>query len=52
MIRLKVTYPTASKAIEDFCSINILFDIKPDQHRNKEYVFAEFLSILNKSNFY
>ena len=45
---LKVTYPTASRIVENFCGLNILYDIKPDQKRNKRYAFSEYMAILNR----
>lgn len=45
---LDVTYPTASKAIDDFNEMNILLNITPDRRRNKKYVFHEYIDILNK----
>ncbi len=45
---LKVSYPTAAKVIENFCKLDILFDITPDQKRNKKYAFLTYMEILNR----
>ena len=45
---LKVSYPTAAKIIENFCRLDILFDITPDQKRNKRYAFSTYMEILNR----
>lgn len=48
---LKVSYPTAAKIIDNFCMLEILRDITPDQKRNKRYAFSSYIEILNeKSN--
>lgn len=47
-VSLGVTYPTASKIIEDFCVLGILEDATPRQQRNKRFVFSSYLSILNR----
>ena len=45
---LEVSYPTASKIVDNFCKINIICDITPDQKRNKRYSFAAYMVILNR----
>lgn len=46
--QLNTTYPTASKIIDDFCSLNILDDITPTSKRNKRYAFSSYINILNR----
>lgn len=48
MEKLCVSYPTASKIVDNFCRLNILFDITPEQKRNKKYAFSTYLEILNR----
>ncbi len=48
MEELGVSYPTAAKIIDNFCKLNILMDITPDQKRNKRYAFSTYLEILNR----
>ena len=45
---MQVSYPTASKTIDNFCKMNILTDITPDQKRNKRYAFLTYMEILNR----
>ncbi len=45
---LKVSYPTASKIIENFCGLDVLMDITPAQKRNKKYAFVTYMEILNR----
>lgn len=45
---LKISYPTASNIIEEFIKSGILFDLTPEQQRNKKYCFIEYLEILNR----
>lgn len=45
---LNVSYPTASKIVDNLCKLDILFDISPDQKRNKRYSFSTYLEILNR----
>ncbi len=45
---LKVSYPTAAKIIDNFCKLDILLDITPDQKRNKRYAFSSYMEILNR----
>lgn len=46
--KLQVSYPTAAKVIDNFCSLDVLQDITPDQKRNKKYAFASYMEILNR----
>lgn len=48
MEKLNVSYPTASKIIDNFCKLEILFDVTPEQKRNKKYAFTTYLEILNR----
>ena len=45
---LGVSNPTAGSILDAFCETGILLDLTPQRSRNKLYVFAEYLSILNK----
>ena len=45
---LGVSNPTAGSILDVFCETDILRDLTPHKSRNKLYVFAEYLSILNK----
>ena len=45
---LHLTYPTAGRLIDDFCGLNILQDATPEKRRNKQYVFTEYIKILNR----
>ncbi len=45
---LNVSYPTAGKIVDEFCEMGILRDNTPRQQRNKAYIFAEYLKILNR----
>lgn len=45
---LKVSYPTASKIVDNFCKLDILLDVTPNQKRNKRYAFSTYLEILNR----
>ena len=44
----EISYPTASRIVDDFCSLGILKDHTPEQQRYKKYCFYDYLSILNK----
>ena len=45
---LNVSYPTAGSIIEDFCNMKILIDTTPNQRRNKNYIFIEYVKILER----
>lgn len=45
---LHLTYPTAGRLIDDFCGLNIVQDAAPEKRRNKQYVFTEYIKILNR----
>lgn len=45
---LNVSYPTASKIVDEFCEMGILRDNTPHQQRNKAFIFADYLKILNR----
>lgn len=45
---LQVSNPTAGSLLEKFCKIGILQDITPDKNRGKKYIFAEYVSILER----
>lgn len=45
---LDISNPTAGNIIDAFCEAGILYDLTPKKSRNKLYVFAEYISILNK----
>ena len=45
---LGVSNPTAGSVLDAFCETGILLDLTPQKSRNKLYVFADYLSILNK----
>lgn len=45
---LGFSYPTCSKIVDDFCGIEILSDITPNQRRNKKYAFSTYLALLNR----
>lgn len=45
---LNISYPTASKIVDNLCKLDILFDITPNQRRNKRYAFTTYLEILNR----
>lgn len=45
---LDVSYPTASKIIDQFCKLEIVYDLTPDQNRNKKYAFKPYITILNR----
>lgn len=45
---LNVSYPTASKIVDDFCKLGVLMDITPEQKRNKKYVFNAYMELLNR----
>lgn len=45
---LNTSYPTASKTVELFCEYGILKDNTPNQQRNKQYKFTEYMIILDK----
>ena len=44
---LEVSYPTASSLIDNFLNLSILTDASPNQQRNKEYCFSEYINILS-----
>ena len=46
--RLSIASPTAGKLVEEFCRLGILFDDDPTRIRYKRYVFAEYITILNR----
>lgn len=45
---LEISLPTAGSIVDVFCEIGILSDMTPDKKRYKTFVFAEYLSILEK----
>lgn len=45
---LGVSNPTAGNIIDTFCELKILLDTTPEKIRNKLYVFADYLAILDK----
>lgn len=45
---LGISNPTAGSILDVFCELNILLDLTPQKSRNKLYVFAHYLKILNK----
>ena len=45
---LAVTFPSASKIVDEFCKIGILQDINPEKHRYKHYAFTDYISLLNR----
>ena len=45
---LDVSNPTAGSIIDTFCQLGILVDCTPSKSRNKLYVFADYLNILEK----
>ena len=45
---LNVSYPTASSIVEDFVNMGILFDQTPGQTRNKEYIFRDYIHMLER----
>ena len=45
---LQVSNPTAGGILETFCQLEILKDLTPDKSRNKLYVFADYIAILDK----
>ncbi len=45
---LNISLPTASTIVELFCELGILVDQTPNKKRYKNYMFAEYLQILNK----
>ena len=46
--KLAVTYPTAKKLLEGLVQAKVLYDGNPQKQRNKQFVFAEYLSILER----
>ena len=46
--RLSIASPTAGKLVEEFCRLGILLDDDPTRIRYKRYVFAEYITILNR----
>lgn len=45
---LQVSNPTAGNIIDAFCQMKILEDMTPERSRNKLYVFADYIDILDK----
>lgn len=45
---LKVSNPTAGSLLDKFSAMSILQDITPDRTRNKKYIFADYISILER----
>lgn len=45
---LGVSNPTAGNILDAFCELGILLDLTPHKSRNKMYVFAQYIEILNK----
>lgn len=45
---LNVSFPTAVKLISDLCNEKILEDSTPNQSRNKQYIYSNYLNILNR----
>ncbi len=45
---LDVSNPTAGSILDAFCEVKILYDLTPQKSRNKLYMFAEYIEILNK----
>ena len=45
---LNISFPTVSRIIDDFCDLNILEDITPNQKRNKKYQFSTYVFLLNR----
>ena len=45
---LNVSYPTASKIIDEFCKLEIIYDWTHDQSRNKRYAFEPYIMLLNR----
>ena len=45
---LNVSYPTASKIVDEFCKSEIIYDLTYEQNRNKRYAFEPYIMILNR----
>ncbi|MBR6479396.1 MAG: Fic family protein [Clostridia bacterium] len=45
---LKISNPTAGNIIDTFCELDILYDLSPQKHRNKLYMFKDYMNILNR----
>lgn len=45
---LNVSFPTASKMIDQFCELKILTDASVSQQRNKRYAFDSYIQKLNR----
>ncbi len=45
---LSIASPTAGKLVEEFCRLQILSDADPKRIRYKRYVFADYITILNR----
>lgn len=45
---LNLSAPTAGKLVDQFCNDGILSDITPNKKRYKEFMFSEYISILNR----
>lgn len=48
MNELQISSPTAGALLDTFCSIGILRDLTPKKQRYKNYVFSEYMNILQK----
>lgn len=45
---LNLSAPTAGKIVDRFCDDGILTDITPEKKRYKQYMFAEYINLLNR----
>lgn len=45
---LQVADPTASKLVDDFVRLGILFDLDSDRQRGKRYIFKKYVDILSR----
>ena len=45
---LKVSYPTASRILDDFVRRGLLAEKDPAQKRNKQFSFAKYITLLNR----
>ena len=45
---LNISNPTAGNILDTFCELGILYDLSPQKHRNKLYMFKDYMSILNR----
>lgn len=48
MEKLHISSPTAGALLDTFCEVGILKDITPQKQRYKNYVFAEYMGIMQK----